>query len=158
MYPTRDCWQKMLNAIGASTNLITTVMGVALVKTPLTPGLDVTFTEDDEADFGGYSPLAADAATRIWVLDPDSGNYQILVSPPAGGWRWVATSTAGLPQTIYGAVCQFNHTAPDFTAIMQGTVRFDPPIVLTTVNDTVLLPECTFDFRPAGLLGGTIEG
>lgn len=130
----------MANAIAAAVAWIAgdPDVGVDLIKVPFTPTPDYVPDPTDLADFTGSAQLTT-TGTPVVAKDPATGDVVIQLADPAGGWKWVTTNTANLPQTIYGYSVKQND-APN----QLGAVLFDTPIVLTAAGQLVVIGAVQF--------------
>jgi hypothetical protein len=91
----------------------------------------------------GTGTLAALASTVVPIsgLDPVTGQYKLLMLPPAGGWKWLYDAvTPAPPATIYGYAVTDVATG----ALLMGVT---PPVAnppTLTVPSLVVLDELSF--------------
>jgi len=121
-------------------------LNVGLIKIPFTP--DGSFVRDsgtmDPTSAGLVDPLNAGAAPMPATLDPNTGDQQVRIKEPAGGWTWTATAIADPPETIYGYwVANADNGDPI------GSALFDDPQLIAEVGDAVHIGEITLTI-PAG--------
>lgn len=118
---------------------VTAINQMMLVKSVFVPDENLVLADLTPADFAGSTPLVIpDGAVPVGI-DPATQEQVISIPPPAGGYRWEATSTLNLPQTIYGFAF-FDGDTPRLLA----TALFPTPIAILGIGDTV-------EFGPADL-------
>lgn len=86
------------------------------------------------ATFTGSTPLDCGLGTQNVGIDPATGEQQITLLSPVGGWRWECTAAPGAPETIYGAMLT-NSTGATLLALH----KLATPIVVQAVADEVQL-------------------
>lgn len=127
----------------AVTNLIT----VGLLKADFTPANVLTVADlPAAADFGGYGRIQAELGNAQTAIDPATRDRLVQLVPPVGGWRWEASSTTNLPQTIYGWEAQ---QGADTVLLACG--KFDTPIMLIGVGDFIVLDDAAIRLLLTGV-------
>jgi len=122
-------------AIGADTSTFTGML-VGLISEPFTPTPQLELGDITEADFGGYARIALSGGVLNVSTDPLTGDNILTIVPPAGGWYWETTSTANLPQTIYGWFI-----LSDDTVTLFGTDVLADTTTLTASGESVGLGQ-----------------
>lgn len=105
---------------------------VALIKSNFAIGETLVAADLTLANFATSTPLPAGVGPQLVGLDPVTGDQIITIKEPAGGFRWEVTTTADLPQTIYGFAL-FN----DDQTILLGVELLPVPITLNAVGQQV---------------------
>lgn len=126
MNPTLDLVTSMMTELGSDTTMLAGALFAIPIKTPFTPDLVPTLVDADMADFAGSAPKATGAAVRPVITDPNTGDLYLNIPPPAGGFFWVTTSGANLPQTIYGVVLSSDSTTVEGGVLMGSQLLNDP--------------------------------
>jgi len=111
---------------------------VGLIASAFTPGPQFTPSDITEASFGSYAKKVVGAGPCLESRDPATGDVLIVAQPPVGGWRWETTTTANLPQTIYGFWFE------DDDGGIWGSEQLNPPVLLTDVNQTIIIDVVGF--------------
>lgn len=121
-------------------------LNVGLIKIPFTPS--PAFVRNgatmDPTTPGLVSPLDAGAAPMPATLDPNTGDQQIRIKEPAGGWTWTASAVATPPEHIYGYwVANADSGAPI------GCAAFDEPQLIGEIGDAVTIGQITITIPAA---------
>lgn len=151
MIATSKLTTEMLTILGADTVTLAAACFVIPIKVPFTPGETLTLTDDDMADFTGSTPKATGAATRPVLTDPATGDQFLNMPSPAGGFRWTATATTNLPQTIYGAVLGSSSTTIEGDVLYGSQLLPENPVEINASGDSVAIDFVTFTLIPPGL-------
>jgi hypothetical protein len=114
---------------------------VGLIAAPFTPIETLTLASLTLASFTGSTPIAGVVGAQETGVDPITGDQQITITPPAGGWRWTVGGSTGLPQTIYGVVLMDHGNS-----ILLGVYAFTTPITLTAAGQTIDLGKIVMTF------------
>jgi hypothetical protein len=141
MQPLRLKLGTLLAADAGTLAPATNANNVGLIAAPFTPSETLSLASLTLASFTGSTPIAGVVGAQETGIDPLTGDQQITITPPAGGWRWTVTGGTGLPQTIYGVVLM-DHA----NAILLGVYAFATPITLTATGQTIDLGKITMTF------------
>lgn len=136
-----------IGVTGTGSPLMPTVpqtLEMRLLQAAFAPAPDLVFASLLEATFGGYAPIAQDAANPNVTIDPSFGFYIVDIPEPAGGWRWIFNGST--PQTIYGW-CIIDPAGPT----IKYSQLFDTPIPLTVASQVVEVPYARFNVLQAYL-------
>lgn len=147
MLPNIAVNTEAMTKLGSDTATYNGVGGISLalqaapgVPTPTSVPADLT-----EPTWTGYARVNSPAAPIVPTVDPGSGNIQLTVPPPAGGWNWV-TGAGTYPVTIYGWM------AVGVTANLNvGYQLFDQPIVLTGSGQQIEVPIAVVQLQAGAL-------
>lgn len=116
-------------------------MSVGLVAAPFTPSGTTpvpTPTMPVNAGLAAKSPASVDV-----TVDPNNGDQLIDLIPPAGGWRWEATSVfVGPTETLYGIAVWNQDSGSLF-----GSFLFDEPIVISAAGQVVTVDQSLLRMR-----------
>lgn len=150
MIPSKQISERMMTLVGADTATLATAatpteVQVHLSKTPFTPSPTIVFADLTPPDFDGYAHIAAGAPPWVETLDPASGAVKLLLPMPAGGLVWETTGTTNLPQTIYG------YMVIGHSSVNCGAALFNPPIVLTGVNQSIIINQPALTLIPGAV-------
>jgi len=104
---------------------------IALFINNITPNRNSVVEDLDLATFAGSTPKACAAGAAGKAINPVTGQWEIRPKEPAGGFEFITTDTANLPQTVYGAVLL------NGDGELQAWELFDMPIVLNAANQRV---------------------
>jgi hypothetical protein len=116
-----------------------------LAQAAFTPSLGLLIGSFTEATFTGYAAIAAGATgAQNQFFDPATGNSIVEVKPPVGGWLFKATSSAGLPQTIYGS-----YLTDSASANVLGSQLLSAPVTMTASGQAIEIPNVRFTFPPS---------
>lgn len=138
MIPTRAVREKAAQLLAADAATLAPAVDanvIALVMAAFTPGENLTLGSLTFATFDGATPLEVGVGTQPEGLDPNTNDALISMLPPVTGWRWETTGTTNLPQTIFGYAL-----VTDGLAVLLASDVLETPIVLTAVNQVVILP------------------
>lgn len=118
---------------------LATFLSVAPILADYTPGLGLLI---GGVTLGAGTLNHIDATVvPVSGLDPVTGQYKILVPPPAGGWKWAYDAvTPAPPQSIYGYALI---DATTHAILFAVTDKLQPPILLN-VASLVILDEFSF--------------
>jgi len=105
------------------------VMTITPVRNPFTPSKGLDLDTLTAADFSGSTPLVGGAVPIVRFVDPSDGKDKLRIPEPAGGWNWLVTGGANLPQTIYGVKVD----APSLS-IFVGSMKLSQQVVLTVLG------------------------
>lgn len=114
---------------------------VALVAAPFSLGEDLVIGSLTLASFVGSTPIAGVAGAQGVGIDPATGQQQVNLTSPAGGWRFTCTTAPGTPQTIYGAVLTDTTGATLLAAALLPT-----PLSVSVVGDVIDLGSLDISF------------
>jgi hypothetical protein len=146
MVPTESLETEFIETLAASTAAgLSVALKVHGVIAPFTPGEDLSsMTAGDLAATTILAGISVTAASRLAVRNPATGDYEIAVQPPAGGFQEVSGGSGTYPVTVYGTVLtQTPHTIPDDII---GSKRFDSPITLTAAGQLFEYGDVSFSF------------
>lgn len=116
---------------------------VALIKAAFNGNEDLIATDLTRADFTGSGALGGVVGAQQTGLDPATGQQIITLIEPLGGWRWVTTNAANLPQTIFGYAV-FDSTLATLLAVNVFLV----PISLTASGQVINLGTLDLTINP----------
>lgn len=106
---------------------LTTFLQAVPILAPYTPSLSLV----PGGLTLGTGTLAALASTVVPVvgIDPLTGQWKILIAPPAGGWKWAYDGASPAPPvTVYGYAVTDVATG---AKLMGVTTPLNPPLVLS---------------------------
>jgi len=154
MIPVQATLDNAMLALGATTVTFSPSLSADLflmpVKVPFTPGPTVNFTDaTDLADFAGSGPRQCAAAARTISTDPLVGGVMLNLPSPVGGWEWTTTTTANLPQTIYGVALGSDSATLESGIV--ATALLDEPVTLTAAGQVVASPDVRLTLIPGGI-------
>jgi hypothetical protein len=131
--------QTLLQTDTGSIASATLACKVHLAIAAFTPSVTLTIANLTEATFTGYAALVGGTGNQQAFFDPVTGQRQVQLLEPAGGWHWQASGTTGLPMTVYGWYVTDNGVAN-----LYGSALFPTPITLTNIGDAVDVPNIRF--------------
>jgi len=105
---------------------------IGLIKDAFTPSPSLVKADVVMADFTDSDPKDLNETTAKFGIDPITGDWLLVLTPPAGGWIWATPDTVNLPQTIYGW-CLLNTAG----TVLLGSDLIDPPVAVTAALDVV---------------------
>jgi len=149
MIPGNAILNAIAEALAADPSTIAPLLNppkLGLVKTAFVPGPNLAITDYTLADFVTSTPIGAIAGAQNSGINPVTLERIVEMKIPAGGWRWVVTSTTNLPQTIYGAVLYDNGGTTVY-----GAVLFNAPILLDAVGQVCEVDAVQFAFLINGI-------
>jgi hypothetical protein len=113
MTPTDDVRLLIGTLLAAAVPLdqATALNRVGLVMAPFVPSGNLAYADLTFATFTGATPKTVALGAQQVGIDPVTGDQIITIVEPAGGWRFQATASTNLPQTIYGFAL-FDSTGP----------------------------------------------
>jgi len=135
MIMTKYAQELMLEAVGNDTPGFNVALYVWPIMNSFVETPELVAADLDVADFGGSGMKTSALASRAGFSDPATGEYMLVFNPPVGGYRWTTTSTANLPQTIYG-VALGDDSASLGAGNLIGAKLFDQPVVLSDTGQT----------------------
>lgn len=143
MIPYSDVFNSGPQKLASDTTTLAhaTLLRVGLVKEPFTPSSALVMGDLVLADFDGYAAKTPVPGTQPSGADPSTSDFNITISPPAGGWRWETSGLTNLPQTIYGVVL-YHNTGPTLYA----TELLANPIELDDLDQEVVLDKVQLRF------------
>lgn len=134
MQPMNNLLDKTMTLLAADVPTLAPATGnkVHLSQQTFTPSPARVIGDFLEATFTGYAALVAGTGAQQTFTDAATGLRTIQILEPAGGWHWVSTGTANLPQTIYGYYVTDNGTTTLF-----GCALLQSPVTITASNQSV---------------------
>jgi len=152
MGPTNYLIDTFAAEIGADTVTFVPKLAGAMWVIPViedfTPGPTVVLADSAIATFDGATPKAITAAVRTPSVNPLTGNRQIILPPPAGGFTWTTTGVTNLPQTVYGYALTSDSTSFGSTKLL-GTTKLEEPLTLTASGQAIENDDNTITINPA---------
>lgn len=109
---------------------------IMLFKNNVTVSPATVIGDLEAADFGGATPKTCGAGECTSAIDPVTGERQIRVLEPAGGFEFTVDSSDNLPQTIHG----FAMTNEAGTELIAAE-NFTTPIPLAEIGHVVDVPQ-----------------
>jgi len=149
MIPTTAIFRRAVDLLASDTvtlGITTPPNKIALVAAAFAPLPGLVIGDLTLATFTGSAPKAATGGPCPTGQNPVSGNYEMQVPPPGGGFRFECTVAPGSPETIYG----WAHISDD-SATLYGTDVLDTPVVITNVNDFVEIDLADYRYAPTGV-------
>lgn len=154
MKPTNALLDYVAAQMGADTVTFVPKLAAAqwivAIQDDFTPGPTLLLPDSAMADFDGATPKAITAAVRVPSVNPLTGNRQIIMPPPAGGFTFTTTGTTNLPQTIYGYVMSSDSTTIG-TGKLIAAVKFETPILLTASGQAFECEDNTLTINPGAI-------
>lgn len=137
MIPVKSLVSGMAIALAAAPPLAqaTALNRIALIMAPFTPSPNLTYADLVLATFTGSAPKVVPLGTQQAGIDPVTGQNVITIVEPAGGWRFQATDTVNLPQSIFGFAL-FDSTGP---GPLIATELLAVPVTLTAALQEINL-------------------
>jgi hypothetical protein len=129
------------DSVAANSTFGGATLNVKLSKSGFSPNDGAGFVE---ADFDGYSALSSPA----WAngQNPVSLLSQFTLTPPSGGFRWVAGANITAPQAIFG------YQVYDISQnITMGGATFSPPITINEAGQQLVLDTVELSIQPNAL-------
>lgn len=146
MVPVSALETAMTTTLATSTTAnLSVALKVQGVIIPFTPGEDMSsLTAADLPATTIVGGISVTAATRIASRDPLTGDYQISVQPPAGGFQELSLAGGSYPVTIYGKILtKTPHAIPDDIIASEA---FPEPITLSAANQLLEYDKVELSF------------
>ncbi len=142
MQPTNAILNAMATLLAGDPNTLGETVGgvkIRLATNAFNPTPDNVIADFTEANFAGYAALLAALGPQQVFFDPTIGAKIIQMVEPLGGWNWVTTGAANLPQSIFGVFMTNNANT-----VVLGSYRFQAPYVLTGPGQGFNIPQMRF--------------
>jgi len=149
MIPTTAIFRRAVDLLASDTvtlGITTPPNKIMLIADAFAPLPGLTIGDLTPATFNGSAPKAATGGPCPTGQNPVTGQYELQVPPPSGGFRFECAVAPGSPETIYG----WAYINDDSTTLY-GTDVLDTPVVITNVNDFVEIDAADFRYSPSGV-------
>jgi hypothetical protein len=148
MLPTLALRQEITTLLAADATTLAPAASankIALILAPFTLNENTTLASLTLGSSGGLGPLAGATGTQPSGQNPTNLQQEILISPPAGGYKWT-TSGATYPTTIYGYALTNNAGT-----VLLALAALPAPITLTADGQIIDIDPVyiTFVLQPA---------
>jgi hypothetical protein len=104
---------------------------MVLLKADFTPSPNLDPLTITKCDFTGYADILVPLDAQVIGVDPLTNQKVIRLKEPLGGYNWLCTGTANLPQNAFGWI-----VLNDSENNMWGCGKFPAPIV---INNGVMI-------------------
>lgn len=119
---------------------------VVPLRAPYTYDPAMTIADVTVSDFPGSAGIVQDDVPDGFT-DPVTGDYIMIMIPPAGGWRWTSTGTTNLPQQITGLAL----VSADGATLYAVSDPLTPPVDITESGQGWAAGELGFRLTLAGI-------
>jgi hypothetical protein len=143
MTPTNVILAQIPALLAADTTTLAAALAlkVHLSQANFTPGPALIVGSFTEANFSGYAALSPTPGSQNVFIDPATGLRTVELKAPLGGWVFITTGVANLPQTIYGF-----YVTDNAGAVLYASQLLATPIPLTVSGQGIVLPDIRFSF------------
>lgn len=105
---------------------------LALITSAFTPVETLVAASLTYAAGNGLDPILGVTGAQSSGLDPTSNQQEIIINPPAGGYKWLTSGSFAGPITLYGVALLNNGLT-----VLLAVEAFPAPITVTAAGQIV---------------------
>lgn len=146
MIPTREIRNLAMELLSADTGSLAagTANKIHLFANNATPAESSVLADFTPATFAGSAAIAGVAGAQPEGYNPTTDASEILIAPPAGGYKWICATDPASPEDIYGF-----YLTDNAGAVLLGAERFaDAPRTISSAGQIIELDAVKLSLLP----------